>query len=153
MSGLDPFGRRDVRELILEQRERHVTVLFSSHILPDVEMLCDRVAILNDGRLARTATVGELTKEGRDRVEIRCVNTPLLEVPATWGEVLTRMEHPEGTAFLLADDTLLTEVVQWLLKNGARLRGVTPQRASLEELFLAAADSRRGGHAAHERSA
>ena len=45
MSGLDPFGRRDVRELILEQRARGVTVLFSSHILPDVEMLCDRVAI------------------------------------------------------------------------------------------------------------
>ena len=49
MSGLDPFGRRDVRDLILEQRERGTTVLFSSHILPDVEMLCDRVAIILKG--------------------------------------------------------------------------------------------------------
>src|SRR4029077_16181187 len=51
MSGLDPFGRRDVRELILEQRDRGTTVLFSSHILPDVEILCDRVAIILQGVL------------------------------------------------------------------------------------------------------
>src|SRR5207253_5714174 len=55
MSGLDPFGRREVRELIHEQRERGVTVLFSSHILPDVEMLCDRVAMIFQGRLTRVA--------------------------------------------------------------------------------------------------
>src|SRR5689334_23532385 len=60
MSGLDPFGRRDVRELILEQRAKGTTVLFSSHILPDVELLCDRVAILLEGRLERVATVGDL---------------------------------------------------------------------------------------------
>src|SRR6478672_11384148 len=60
MSGLDPFGRRDVRELILEQRDRGTTILFSSHILPDVEMLCDRVLIVLGGRLARTATLNDL---------------------------------------------------------------------------------------------
>src|SRR5207247_6770735 len=62
MSGLDPFGRREVRELILEQRERGVTVLFSSHIIPDVEMLCDRVAIVFAGRLTRVATVGGIVQ-------------------------------------------------------------------------------------------
>jgi ABC-2 type transport system ATP-binding protein len=147
MTGLDPFGRRDVRELILEQRERGVSVLFSSHILPDVEMLCDRVVILHRGRLARTATVSELTREGRDRVEIRCAGTPLLEIPVVWRDVLTRMEHPEGTAFLLADDKRLNDVVQWLLKSGARLRGVTPQRATLEDLFLEVAGSSSAAHA------
>jgi ABC-2 type transport system ATP-binding protein len=141
MSGLDPFGRRDVRELILEQRERGVTVLFSSHILPDVEMLCDRVAIVIRGRLVRTATVGELVQQGQSRVEIRCVGAPLLEVPATWRAVLTRAEHPEGTAFVLQDDTRLNEVVQWLLRSGATLRAITPQRSTLEDLFMAAAES------------
>jgi ABC-2 type transport system ATP-binding protein len=139
MSGLDPFGRRDVRELVLEQRERGATVLFSSHILPDVEMLCDRVAILLGGRLARTAPVSELIRQGRNRVEIRCDGAPLLEVPVIWRTVLTRNEHPEGTAFVLADDTLLNDVVQWLLKCGVSLRAITPQRANLEDLFLAAA--------------
>jgi len=60
MSGLDPFGRRDVRDLILEQKAAGVTVLFSSHILPDVELLCDRVAMLSGGRLARLASVDQL---------------------------------------------------------------------------------------------
>ena len=55
MSGLDPFGRRDVRDLILEQRERGTTVLFSSHILPDVEALCDRPTRLLKATLALLA--------------------------------------------------------------------------------------------------
>jgi ABC-2 type transport system ATP-binding protein len=138
MSGLDPFGRRDVRELIHEQRERGTTVLFSSHILPDVEMLCDRVLIMLDGRLVRTAGVGELVSNGRDRVEIRCMGMPLLEIPVMWRTVLSRLEHPEGTAFVLDDGTLLNEVVQWLLRCGVSLRAITPQRVGLEELFLAA---------------
>jgi ABC-2 type transport system ATP-binding protein len=139
MSGLDPFGRRDVRELILEQRRRGVTVMFSSHILPDVEMLCDRVGIVIGGRLTRTATVSELVQPGNTRVEIRCVGAPLLEIPPQWRDLLSRSEHAEGTVFLLDDDSRVNEVVQWLLRNGTVLRAVTPQRASLEELFLATA--------------
>ncbi len=139
MSGLDPFGRRDVRELILEQRERGVTVVFSSHILPDVEMLCDRVAIVIGGRLIRTATVNELMTESRQRVEIRCIGAPLVEIPSTWRSTVSRMEHPEGTAFVLADETILNDVIQWLIQQGIGIRAVTPQRASLEELFMAAA--------------
>jgi ABC-2 type transport system ATP-binding protein len=139
MSGLDPFGRRDVRDLILEQRERGVTVLFSSHILPDVEMLCDRVAILSQGTLQRTATVSELLHSRRSSVEIRCTGNPLVEIPRNWRDVLTRSEHPEGTAFLLVDDAILNDVVQWLMRSGARLRAITPQRETLEDLFLAAA--------------
>jgi ABC-2 type transport system ATP-binding protein len=140
MSGLDPFGRRDVRELILEQRERGVTVLFSSHILPDVEMLCDRIAVVMKGKLERSGTVEQLLSQGRHRVEIRCVGTPLLEMPARWSELLTRIEQPEGTAFALEDESFINEVVQWLIAAGVKLRAVTPQRQNLEELLLAAAD-------------
>jgi len=139
MSGLDPFGRREVREIIQEQRELGVSVMFSSHILPDVEMLCDRVGIVLGGRLIRTATVGELMGEGRCSVEIRCIGTPLLETPPRWRAHLSRVEHPEGTAFVLADAGLVDEVVGWLHSNGVRLRAITPQRATLEELFMAAA--------------
>ena len=144
MSGLDPFGRRDVRELILEQRERGVTVLFSSHILPDVEMLCDRVAVVMQGKLVRSGTVEELMSQGRHRVEIRCIGTPLLEVPARWRERVTRFEHPEGTAFVLDDESEINEVVQWLIAAGVKLRAVTPQRQNLEELLLAAAEGHTG---------
>ena len=150
MSGLDPFGRRDVRELILEQRRAGTTILFSSHILPDVEMLCDRVLIILGGRLARTATLHDLMSHGANAVEIRCVGAPVLEIPAAWGAALARHEHADGTAFMLADPSLVDEVVQWLMRHGVRLRAVTPQRASLEELFLAAAQSTQQGDARAE---
>jgi len=141
MSGLDPLGRRDVRELILEQRERGVTVMFSSHILPDVEMLCDRVAIVLDGRLSRIADVGELVHDGRQRVEVQCSGVTVIEIPPAWSEIVTRREHGSDTVFVLEQEHLLNDVLAWLLRSGVRVRAVSPQRASLEELFLSAAES------------
>ena len=144
MSGLDPFGRRDVRDLILEQRARGVTVLFSSHILPDVEMLCDRVAILLDGTLTRVATVGELVHDSRQRIEIRCGGLDEHDLPDRFRTVLERREHPHETVLGLCDESRLPEVLSWLLAAGASVRAVTPQRATLEELFLATAESWEG---------
>jgi ABC-2 type transport system ATP-binding protein len=140
MSGLDPFGRRDVRDLILEQRDRGVTVLFSSHILPDVEMICDRVAILLDGRLNRVATVGEIVASGTHTVEIRCTGVSMIAIPSQWQQVLVRREHPHETSFELSDDALTTPVIQWLTGQGVDIRAVSPQRPTLEALFMAAAE-------------
>jgi len=140
MSGLDPFGRRDVRELILEQRNRGVTVLFSSHILPDVEQICDRVAILVEGRLRRVATVGQLMNEARNQVAIRCAGTPIGEIPPAHREHLERREYPDETVFMLGDPERLNDVIAWLVQSGTKVRAVTPQRASLEELFMAATE-------------
>jgi len=151
MSGLDPFGRRDVRDLILEQRERGTTVLFSSHILPDVEMLCDRVAIILKGRLTRVATVGELVGGSRQQIEIRCTGAAGLVIAPELASVLTRRDRPYETAFVLEDDARLNETLAWLLRCGAEVRAVTPQRASLEELFLATADERPAGLEDQER--
>jgi len=139
MSGLDPFGRRDVRELIREQHERGTTVLFSSHILPDVEMLCDRVAIILEGRLASVAPVGELVHDTRHRVEIRCTGVSMVVLPGEWRELVRRWDTAQETVFELASEELLSPVLEWLLRTGVRVRAVTPQRASLEELFIAAA--------------
>ena len=153
MSGLDPIGRREVRDLILEQRERGTTVLFSSHILPDVEMLCDRVAIIMAGRLTRVATVGELVSDSRQRVEIRCAGVPLLEIVPELRDVLVRQDQAHDTVFLLEDDARLNEVIDWLLRRGARVRSVTPQRTSLEDLFLDAAGARHDARIDDRRSA
>jgi ABC-2 type transport system ATP-binding protein len=142
MSGLDPFGRRDVRELILEQRARGVTVLFSSHILPDVEMLCDRVAIVLQGRLRRVATVGELVSQ-TDRVEVRCAGPVLLEVPREWSERIQLHERAHETVITLESGEFLNELLAWLIQRGVRVTAVTPQRSSLEDLFLAAARDER----------
>ncbi|MCC6347966.1 MAG: ABC transporter ATP-binding protein [Candidatus Eisenbacteria bacterium] len=140
MSGLDPFGRRDVRDLILEQRERGVTVLFSSHILPDVEMLCDRVAIVLKGRLERVAGVGDLMDDGRHPVEVRVEGAPVLELPAAWAGRVSRVERPGESVFTVGDGALLQAVIAHLVQSRAAIRAVTPLRASLEELFMAAAE-------------
>ena len=141
MSGLDPFGRRDVRDLILEQRERGATVLFSSHILPDVEMLCDRVAILLQGRLERVATVGDLVRGGDRAVEIRVEGAPVLSLPAEWNGRVTRAERAGESVFTVAQESLLQEALAHLVQARATIVSVTPLRVSLEELFMAAAES------------
>jgi ABC-2 type transport system ATP-binding protein len=153
MSGLDPFGRRDVRDLILEQRDRGTTVLFSSHILPDVESLCDRVAIIMAGRLTRVATVGEIVGGSLQRVEIRCTGVPLLEVPPSLSDVLERRDQSHETLFLLTDDTRLNQTIEWLLERGALIRGVAPQRTSLEDLFLDAVGERSEARCDERRTA
>jgi len=152
MSGLDPFGRRDVRELIAEQREHGTTVLFSSHILPDMEMLCDRVAIVLEGRLDRTVSLGELM-DGRHRIEVRCAGTPVVELPAAWQGVVERRQHPHDTVFVLSDERALRDVLSWLLGRGVEIRAVTPQRATLEELFLSATGQSSAGESGDRRSA
>jgi ABC-2 type transport system ATP-binding protein len=145
MSGLDPFGRRDVRELILEQRARGTTVLFSSHILPDVEMLCDRVAIVLQGRLERVATLAELTRAGHESVEFRCSGRPLIEIPAALAPVVERIERADETVFHLTDDARQQETLTWLVTHKVAVLAVTPQRPSLEQLFMAAAEGRGTG--------
>jgi ABC-2 type transport system ATP-binding protein len=140
MSGLDPFGRRDVRDLILEQKERGTTVMLSSHILPDVEALCDRVAIVLAGRIERIATVGELVRGGTTKVEVRIAGTPLLEVPAALGHALARRTSGDDTVFTLTDPELQQPMLAWLLGVQARVLSVTPMRASLEDLFMEAAE-------------
>ncbi len=149
MSGLDPIGRREVRDLILEQRERGTTVLFSSHILPDVETLCDRAAIIVGGRLTRVATVGELVGDRAATVEITCERLGLVEIPGSLHGAVRRAERPDATVFTVEDDARLDETLQWLLRGRVRVRAVTPQRSSLEELFLS--DARAAGGAEHER--
>lgn len=141
MSGLDPFGRRDVRDLILEQRERGVTVMFSSHILPDVEMLCDRVAIVLKGKLERVATVGDLVHNGDPRTEVHVVGAPVLELPASWSGRVTRTERLGESIFTVAGDEALQQVLAHLVQTGATIRAVNPLRATLEQLFMAAAET------------
>jgi len=139
MSGLDPFGRRDVRDLILEQKHLGVTVLFSSHILPDVELLCDRVAIVLEGRLSRVATVAEIVHGASQRIEISCASDAALEIPPAWRRALYREERPQGALYVLEQDALLDEVLPWLASSGAQVRSVVPHRNSLETLLLAEA--------------
>ena len=140
MSGLDPFGRRDVRDLILEQRERGTTVLFSSHILPDVEALCDRVAILLEGRLERVANVGDLVEGSSPVVEVHVEGGRVFEIPVKLAPVVERSDTGGFTGLRLREPERLQELLAWLLSERIAVQAVTPVRPSLEQLFMAAAE-------------
>ncbi len=132
MSGLDPLGRRDVRDIILAERQRGTTVFFSSHIIPDVETICDRVAIVADGRVRAVGEVRDLVAQEVEAYEVAfvgmapsTVSTPLLAShagnDASWVRVAA--EHR---------DQLMRELVD----GGARIVGLSPVRSSLEEFLL-----------------
>jgi ABC-2 type transport system ATP-binding protein len=136
MSGLDPVGRKEVRDLIVEEKQRGHTVFFSSHILSDVEMLCDRVCILRQGEVVVAGTLRELLVEKKRRSEVTIAGA---------GESLRQMLAPVATAMRDAGGALVLEVegddavrtvVEHALAQGARLESVTPKRETLEDLFV-----------------
>lgn len=135
MSGLDPLGRRLVRDLILELKAAGTTVFFCTHILPDAEALCDRVALLRDGRLVQCGRLDEIVK----------VDVSHVEVLATGGREDLRTAPPPGVRGVRAlgerwcfavDETELMAVLEWLRDGGARILAVQPVRQSLEDVFV-----------------
>lgn len=134
-SGLDPLGRREVRDLIRELRNAGVTVFLNSHLLSEVEVTCDRVAIIKRGRVVRIGTLDELTS-GALEVEVRAGGlTPELRAGLErWGRIM----WADGARLTLAveGEEALPAIVDWLVAGGARLYALSPRRPSLEELFV-----------------
>lgn len=133
MSGLDPLGRRLVRDLILEQRARGKTVLFSTHILSDAETLCDRVAVLRGGRLVKVGSLGELLRLDVQHLEVLVAGVAPDVARAAGasrqervGDRL-RLEIPEGR---------LGPVIAAVEAAGGRVLSVQPIRQSLEDYFF-----------------
>jgi ABC-2 type transport system ATP-binding protein len=137
MSGLDPIGRHDVRDIILRLREQGKTVFFSSHILPDVEMICDRVGILAKGKLKAIGPVSALIgDETGNQVEIQVTSASqgLCEKVNRLGGA---MSHQGGvTLFTMANHRTAEEVLGYIQADKGRLVSFVPQKRSLEDLFL-----------------
>jgi ABC-2 type transport system ATP-binding protein len=135
MSGLDPVGRREFREVILECRRRGVTVVFSSHILPDAEMLCDRVAVVRAGRVTRVGLLDELLAERVGEVEIVVKGTEPLLLPPRFSSVRQRA-HGEHLELQVSDSELVQDLVPHLISAGYELASVQTKRRSLESVVL-----------------
>jgi ABC-2 type transport system ATP-binding protein len=140
-SGLDPIGRKDVRDVLLEHRNQGNTLLFTSHTLSDVEMLCDRVAIVKQGKLSAYGTLDALLEPAERRVEVE-----LSEVSPTLREQLEALtvaiqgKERELTVVLQGDERL-PAVIETAMKHRARVIGIRPHRDTLEDLFLRQAGS------------
>ena len=139
MSGLDPLGRREVRDIILELKKSGRTVLFSTHILSDAEMLCDRVGVIVGGRLRGVGTPGEMVGIQSQGMEILFeLSTPgqqfpLLEKASKTGERY-RVQLPESELYRYLDE---------LKAANARVLSVVQIKPTLEEFFMNLVDADR----------
>ncbi len=146
MSGLDPIGRREVRDLIASLRTKGTTVFMCSHILSDIEVLCDRVAILNRGRLSETGTLEELRERTGDdrRIEITIAGTTAEEFSSAFPQLDGAQITPTaaGARIEVADERDVDATLAALRQAGGRLISVQPVRQSLEELFVREVENR-----------
>jgi len=134
MSGLDPVGRREVRDLVQELNDEGKTIFFSTHILSDAETLCDRVAVLHKGELKGVGVVVDLLREVSGDVEV--VWRGAQAIPAL--SALGARCHATGDVVrALLPERLLEAALAALRASEARLTSVTPVQATLEDYFLA----------------
>lgn len=136
MSGLDPVGRREVRDLIAALRDEGKTVFMCSHILSDIEVLCDSVAILKGGRLAHAGSLNELRAGETSLIEIIATDADagaLRKNLSSKAEVTTT---PSGLRIQVADEKEVDAVIAALRSVNGKLLSVQPVRQSLEELFM-----------------
>ncbi len=135
-SALDPLGRVDVRDVVLSLRERGVAVLLNSHLIGEVERVCDRVVILDRGRVAAAGTLGELLGQRELRMRLTGLTPAAQERLAAVGA--TTRTGQEVTVALPADDDGATvpRLVADLVALGVQVHAVEPGRISLEERLL-----------------
>jgi len=132
MSGLDPIGRREVRDLIEGLKRQGRTVFFSTHILSDAEALCDRVAVVHKGELRGIGVIADLTSTVEARVEVVWQG----DVPPAM-RALTAECHVTGDmARAVVAEPQLDASIDAVRRAGLRLISVTPIRATLEDYFV-----------------
>lgn len=138
MSGLDPIGRREVRELILELREQGKTVFFSTHILADATLLCDRVAIIVKGKLRDVGQLGQLLSPKVLHIEVVWQGGEELraKLHAEFADAGEHQTRSEGEVFVARDQAGLDRFVAAVVAGGGEVGSITPQRETLEELFV-----------------
>lgn len=137
MSGLDPIGRKDVKDIMIHLKEKGKTIFFSTHILPDVEVICDRVAILVKGELRSMGTVGELL-EGVEAASVEMTFEGLSEADLVAVKALSKTSFIQGrkaTAFF-DDSAKAKEAKELIYKKGGEIISLIPHKRSLEDIFI-----------------
>jgi ABC-2 type transport system ATP-binding protein len=133
MSGLDPLGRREVRDLMEQLKQEGKTVFFSTHILSDAEALCDRVAIINKGELRGVGAVEDLTSTVQGKVEVVWQGT---QVPASMKALGAECHVTGDTVRAVLPENQQDAAIDALRRERIRLIAITPLRTSLEAYFV-----------------
>jgi ABC-2 type transport system ATP-binding protein len=133
MSGLDPMGRREVRDLIQALKEEGKTIFFSTHILSDAETLCDRVAVVNKGELKGIGSVAELKSRGTGESEVVWEGTDEIR---EMGRYASQLHHSADFWRAVLADGDVYPALDLIRRQGGRLVSVTPVRETLEDYFF-----------------
>ncbi len=131
MSGLDPIGRKEVKDLILELRKKGKTIFFSSHILQDAELICDRVGIMLDGRIIEEGKLKDLVSEKIHYIEIE-FSAPYSLQPAK-GEIIS---SGELNIIRVSDEKEAEEMMKEIIEKGGKIHSLVPRKGTLEEIFV-----------------
>ncbi len=139
MSGLDPIGRREIRDLILKLKEEGKTIFFSSHILADAEMICDEVAIIVKGKIVQKGRLEELLAKDVQFYDIsfKGIETP----PELKDKVVVAFE---GYSMIrLKDEDEVDKALATLINKGGKIMSLMPHKTSLEEIFLSSIEEKK----------
>ena len=137
MSGLDPIGRKEVRDIILSLRDHGKTVFFSTHIISDVEMICDRVGILSKGRMLALGRIEDLVgAHAAQSVEVVCEGVVGGEFPGLKQLATRVLQRGDRCLIILPGHSHVEQVLTMLRQAGGKLVSVIPHKDSLEEIFL-----------------
>jgi ABC-2 type transport system ATP-binding protein len=133
-SGLDPIAHKEVRELFIRLKENGKTILLCSHQLSDVEMVCDRVGIMNKGKLVKLGRLEELLRIGEMEIAVEGLEPFKVE---QLEKVASRVYRKDNDYILYADgEEKAQEIIDFVRDNGGKVLSVVPLRRSLEELFV-----------------
>jgi len=135
LSGLDPLGRREIKDLIVEISREGKTVLFSSHILSDVEAICSRVGIIIDGKMKQVGSLRDIIKRNVRYVEIEFEEIKDLKAFSKYGKITSE----NGINHLrIEDEENRDKVINEIIKKKGKILSVIPVKKTLEEHFLQA---------------
>ena len=140
MSGLDPIGRKEIRDLILRLREEGKTVFMNTHILSDMEMICDRVAIIVSGRLRYQGRIDDYLRTERNEADVtlEAVSPEFAVMLETKYEV--ELRGVRDRIEFRVDEKHIPALLRTALQTDARIVAITPHRPSLEKVFLTAVE-------------
>ena len=136
MSGLDPIGRREVRDLILKLKDQGKTIIFSTHILNDVEILCDRVAVLNRGKLIGSGNLSGLISKEVKYIEVLFSGLSVGEARQLFDSSHSITQSGSTIRLEIGAESKITDVVRPIEQAGGKILSVTPIRQTMEDYFF-----------------
>lgn len=158
--GVDPVGRRDIRVMMSQLKDRGMTVILNSHLLSELEMVCDRVAILVKGKVVSQGTIDDLTSERKHyEIDVVTERNILQDLASLPGLTIANTDNPAGGAGVRVaverniiklkteDYKVVQPVIDYLRLSGIAIRAIRPIRPTLEDLFMEAVVDPHSGQA------